>query len=100
MAGDRRRLFRRARTAAGLPARVVACEDRCSALETNVGVKIAEMRAELAEIRILLQGEMRAQADASELVGRLLQVLGGRLEAVEDMVEDLRRPELVKELRD
>jgi len=83
----RRRLFRRARTAAGLPGRVVACEDRCSALETNVGARLEEMRVELAEIRALLSTKVEADADTTELVGRLLRSAQSRLDAIEERLD-------------
>jgi hypothetical protein len=83
----RGRLLRRARTAATLPGRVVACEDRCSALETEVGARLLEMRSELAEIRSLLSSKMDADADTTELVGRLLRSTESRLVALEDRAE-------------
>ena len=84
MAGQRGpRVFRRARTAASLPGRVVACEDRCSALETHVAAKLDDMRSELAEIRTLLHTQLDADADATEVLGRLLRASETRLEAVE-----------------
>ncbi|HLI15913.1 MAG TPA: hypothetical protein VKV23_07675 [Acidimicrobiales bacterium] len=79
----RRRLLRRARTAASLPGRVVACEDRVSALEARVAARLDEIRAELAEVRSLLTGVLDAEADATELVGRLLRASTDRLEALE-----------------
>lgn len=83
--GDRpkRHLLRRARTAASLPGRVVACEDRTTAVEHHVVKKLDEMRAELAELRLLVQAQMTAEADATELMGRLLQTANSRLLALE-----------------
>lgn len=79
-----RRALRRARTAAGLPARVVAVEDRCSALEAGVDKRIEEMRAELGEIRSLLEAVLETEADLAGLVGRLLQQVSSRLDALEE----------------
>src|SRR5665213_246376 len=83
--GDRqkRHLLRRARTATSLPGRVVACEDRTSAIEQHVVLKLDEMRAELAELRIMVQAQLDADADATELIGRLLQSCDTRLSALE-----------------
>ena len=86
-AQGRGRFFRRARTAASLPGRVVACEDRCSALETRVGETLEEMRVELGEIRALLSAKLDADADTSELVGRLLRSAESRLGAIEERLE-------------
>lgn len=83
MPGDRRRILRRARTAASLPGRVVACEDRCSTLESHVVTRLDEVRSELAEIRLLLRERLVAEAEATELVGRLLQSAEARLDALE-----------------
>jgi hypothetical protein len=80
-------VLRRARTAAALPARVVACEDRCTALENDVGARLVEMRGELAEIRSLLTSKLEADADTAELVGRLLRSAETRLVALEDRAE-------------
>ena len=87
--GGYSRLQRRMRTAAGLPARVVGVEDRQSALETEIGAHIAEMRHELAELRSLLAGRLDADGEATELVGRLLQSSEARLAALEDRVGEL-----------
>ncbi len=81
-----RRLFRRARTAASLPGRVVACEDRCTALETEVAQRIAEMRFELGEIRAMLTAQLDAEADSTELLGRLLRSTATRLDHLEETV--------------
>ena len=80
----KRHVLRRARTAASLPGRVVACEDRTGALELHVVTKIDEMRSELAELRILVQAQLDADAEATELTGRLLQSIAGRLGALEE----------------
>jgi hypothetical protein len=85
MSGQRH-LLRRARTAAGLPGRVVTVEDRQSALEREVGDNIAAMRHELAEIRLLLSERLAADAEATELLGRLLQASEARLDAVEEQL--------------
>jgi hypothetical protein len=74
---------RRARTAAGLPGRVVAVEDRCVALETHVAAKLDEMRAELAEVRTLLTAVLDTETDLAGLVGRLLERTGARLDGLE-----------------
>lgn len=83
--GDRpkRHLLRRARTAASLPGRVVACEDRTNAIEQHVVTKLDEMRAELAELRIMVQAQLDADAEATELMGRLLQSSDARIAALE-----------------
>lgn len=75
--------MRRARTAASLPGRVVAVEDRCVTLETHVVRKLDEMRAELAEVRSLLGAVLETEADVAGLVGRLLQSTGARVDALE-----------------
>jgi hypothetical protein len=69
-----------------LPGRVVAAEDRVTALEQRVLTKIEEMRAELAEIRTLLAAQLQADADTTELVGKLLQDTRTRLSAIEEIV--------------
>jgi hypothetical protein len=74
---------RRARTAAGLPGRVVAVEDRCVALETHVVAKLDEMRAELAEVRSLLGAVLETETDVAGLVGRLLERTAERIDALE-----------------
>src|SRR5487761_1999424 len=79
----KRHLLRRARTAAALPGRVVACEDRTAAIEQHVWRKIDEMRAELAELRLLVRAQLEADAEATELVGRLLQAQDSRIDALE-----------------
>lgn len=83
--GDRpkRHLLRRARTAASLPGRVVDCEDRTDAIERHVITKIDEMRSELAELRILVQAQLDADAEATELTGRLLQSITARVRVLE-----------------
>ena len=80
---QKRHLLRRARTAASLPGRVVACEDRTSAVEQHVVTKLDEMRSELAELRMLVRAQLDADADATELMGRLLQSADARLSALE-----------------
>jgi len=82
----KKHILRRARTAASLPGRVVACEDRTSAIEQHVVVKIDEMRAELAELRHLMQAQLDADAESTELVGRLLQAQEVRLDALEQEI--------------
>lgn len=77
------RIRRRFHTAASLPRRVVAVEDRTSAIEEHVAKAIEEMRSELAEIRDLLSRALDADADATELVGRLLSRVTERLEILE-----------------
>jgi hypothetical protein len=84
-----RRILRRARTAASLPGRVVACEDRTAALEAHVVQKIDEMRSELAEIRSLLHAQLAAESEATELMGNLLQSAELRLAALEDRTTDV-----------
>ncbi|MGP8162409.1 MAG: hypothetical protein ACLQAN_01280 [Acidimicrobiales bacterium] len=79
-------LWRKTRTAASLPGRVAANEDRIDALERHVSVKIDEMRAELAEIRSLLRTQIDGDAEATELLGRLLQAAEKRLSELEQSV--------------
>jgi hypothetical protein len=85
----KRHLLRRARTAAGLPDRVVDVEDRQGALEREVGENIAAMRHELAEIRLLLSERLAADAEATELLGRILQASESRLDALEEQLHSL-----------
>ncbi|HUY06483.1 MAG TPA: hypothetical protein VMU99_04420 [Acidimicrobiales bacterium] len=82
----KRHLLRRARTAASLPGRVVACEDRTNAIEQHVVRKIDEMRAELAELRLMIQAQLEADAESTELVGRLLQSHDSRVVALEQEI--------------
>jgi hypothetical protein len=81
----RRRLLRRAKTAASLPGRVVACEDRMEALENRVGQRIDEMRFELGEIRSMLAAGLEADGDATELLGQLLRASSSRLDVLEEL---------------
>jgi hypothetical protein len=76
-------LLGRARTAASLPGRVVACEDRTRALESDVAQRIAEMRFELGEIRAMLTAQLEADGDTTELLGRLLRSTSSRLDLLE-----------------
>lgn len=96
----RRRLFRRARTAASLPGRVVACEDRMDALEHRVGRRIDEMRFELGEIRSMLVAGLEADGDATELLGQLLRASSSRLDLLEEIVTSTDRGFLGTEQRD
>jgi ABC-type phosphonate transport system ATPase subunit len=82
--GGSRRVLRKARTAATLPGRLVAAEDRCTALEVHVGARLDEMRSELAEMRSMLVSVADGQADLAALFGRLLQASEARLEAIEN----------------
>lgn len=77
------RVLRRARTAAALPGRVVAVEDRCAAIDAHVSARLDEMRAELARLRALLEAVVETETDVAALVGRLLGAMGERVEAVE-----------------
>jgi predicted component of type VI protein secretion system len=79
-------LWRKTRTAASLPGRVAANEDKIDALECHVATKIDEMRAELAEIRSLLRTQIDGDAEATELLGRLLQAAERRLSELEQAV--------------
>jgi hypothetical protein len=45
--------------------------------------KLDEMRSELAELRILVQAQLDADAEATELMGRLLQAADKRLANLE-----------------
>ena len=85
-------LWRRARTAVGLPARVVACEDRMTALDQHVSAKLDEMRSELAEIRTLLHSQLRSDVESTQLLGQLLQDSRDRLEALEQSASVQPRP--------
>jgi hypothetical protein len=82
-----RRVLRRARTAAGLPSRVVAVEDRTTALEAHVADVLDAMRADIAELRRLITSQIAADADASELLGQLLRSSEHRLETMEAQIE-------------
>lgn len=82
------RLFRRARTAVGLPGRLVHVEDRASALETEVAQRIEEMRFEIGEIRAMLTAQLESDADSSELLGRLLRTTSSRLDLLEESIVD------------
>lgn len=84
--GGPRRVVRRARTAAALPGRVVAVEDRCVALETHVVAKLDEMREELAELRLLLRTVVESEGDLAGLVGRLLAKSEERMDSLEASV--------------
>jgi hypothetical protein len=79
-------LWRKTRVAAKLPGRVAASEDKIAALERHVSVKIDEMRSELAEIRSLLHTQITSDAEATELLGRLLQAAEKRLSELEESV--------------
>ncbi len=80
------RLWRKTRTAASLPGRVAANEEKIESLERHVSVKIDEMRSELAEIRSLLRTQIEGDAEATELLGRLLQAAEKRLGELEESV--------------
>jgi phage shock protein A len=80
------RLWRKTRTAASLPGRVAANEDKIESLERHVTTKIDEMRSELAEIRSLLRTQIEGDAEATELLGRLLQAAEKRLGELEQSV--------------
>jgi hypothetical protein len=82
-----RRVLRRARTAAGLPARIVAVEDRTTAIEAHVAEVLDAMRADIAELRRLISAQIDADADASTLLGQLLRSSEHRLEAIETQIE-------------
>ena len=82
----KRHLLRRARTATSLPGRVVASEDRTNAIEQHVVRKIDEMRAELAELRLMVQAQLDADAESTELIGRLLQAHDARVGALEQEI--------------
>lgn len=77
------RLWRKTRTAASLPCRLAANEDKIESLERHVTTKIDEMRSELAEIRSLLRTQIEGDAEATELLGRLLQAAEKRLRELE-----------------
>jgi phage shock protein A len=80
------RLWRKTRTAASLPGRVSANEEKIESLERHVSLKIDEMRSELAEIRSLLRTQIEGDAEATELLGRLLQAAEKRLGELEESV--------------
>ncbi|MGD0741683.1 MAG: hypothetical protein ABSA31_00070 [Acidimicrobiales bacterium] len=80
------KVWRTIRTGAALPRRVASNTERIDALERHVEGKIDEMRAELAEIRSLLHTQIEGDAEATALLGRLLQAAERRLAALEDQV--------------
>jgi len=96
VARDGAHFWRRARTAATLPGRLVAVEDRIAIIDAHVVAKLDEMRAELAEIRTLLHSQLVADEDATALVGRLLQELRGRVDALESAVAPRRDEQVSK----
>ena len=77
------RVLRRARTAARLPSRIVAVEDRTSAIEGHVAATLDAMRADIAELRRLVTAQLEADADATALLGALLRSTESRLDEVE-----------------
>lgn len=77
------RVLRRARTAATLPSRIVAVEDRTSAIEAHVAGTLDAMRADIAELRRLVTAQLDADADATALLGALLRSTEHRLDEVE-----------------
>jgi hypothetical protein len=77
------RVLRRARTAATLPSRIVAVEDRTSAIEGHVAATLDAMRADIAELRRLVTAQLEADADATALLGGLLRSKENRLDEVE-----------------
>ncbi len=87
-----RRIVRRATTAATFPGRLVAVEDRCTALETDVVATLADMRSELAEIRSLVAAALDSQTDLAALVGGLLGETGRRVDVLEDRIDPQSRP--------
>ena len=44
------------------------------------------MRAELAELRIMVQSQLNADADSTELIGRLIQAHDARVGALEQEI--------------
>ncbi len=80
-----RLMWRTIRTGVALPRRVASNTERIDTLERHVETKIDEMRAELAEIRSLLHTQIDGDAEATELVGRLLQAAERRLTALEEL---------------
>ncbi|HVC25129.1 MAG TPA: hypothetical protein VND23_05175 [Acidimicrobiales bacterium] len=83
------RVVRRARTAATLPGRLIAVEERCAAIESHVVVRLDEMRAELAALRALVEAVLETETDVATLVGRLLASMGDRVDAVEEELHAL-----------
>lgn len=81
--GRSRRIVKRARTAAGLPGRVVAVEDRSVAIEDHVAASLDAMREELVEVRSLLRAVLETEGDLAGLIGRLLSQSAARLDALE-----------------
>ena len=77
------RVLRRARTAATLPTRIVAVEDRTSAIEAHVAATLDAMRTDIAELRRLVTAQLDADADATVLIGQLLRSTEHRLDEVE-----------------
>lgn len=66
-----------------LPSRIVAVEDRTSAVEAHVAATLDAMRADIAELRRLVTAQMDADADATALLGQLLRSTEHRLDEVE-----------------
>ena len=81
------RVLRRARTAATLPTRIVAVEDRTSAIEAHVAATLDAMRADIAELRRLVTAQLEADADANALLGGLLRSTENRLDGLEAQLE-------------
>lgn len=94
---DDRQFLRRTRALAALPARFTAFEQRQGAFEEEMRAHQAELRErrdelvaalsaireESREIRRLVEARVLAEAEATELVGKLLQRADARLEALE-----------------
>ena len=94
------RVLRRARTAATLPSRIVAVEDRTSAIEAHVAATLDAMRADIAELRRLVTAQLDADADATVLLGQLLRSTEHRLDEVEAELARDELPTATPELAD
>jgi hypothetical protein len=63
---------------------VVAVEDQGRDLERRVAERLDEVRYELGELRRTLEAMSEADAEALELIGRLLRATEARVDALED----------------
>lgn len=70
----------------------MAVEDRASALESRVAARLDEMRAELAELRLLVSAQLEADAETAALLGSVLRSYEARLGALEGRSERTENP--------
>lgn len=97
MPGDDRQILRRTRALAALPSRFTAFEQRQAAFEAEMRehwaelrehqdelrTALSEIREANREIRRLVEERILAEAESTELVGKLLQRAEARLEVLE-----------------